>query len=143
MLASFYTCPHGTLANGFMSDVSHSCFVRLSAHVLPPLVCRGRLLGSKLQSSEFDARIGVSALWRLVEPTCGEGGNAGGAISIDGVDISTLELSALRSRLAIIVQVYNVQSPIPCVASSPFEKYLKDLPKLCFWMSDPYVSESP
>mmetsp|Transcript_21630 Transcript_21630/g.70597 ORF Transcript_21630/g.70597 Transcript_21630/m.70597 type:complete len:729 (-) Transcript_21630:451-2637(-) len=27
-----------------------------------------RLLGSKLQSSEFDARIGVSALWRLMAP---------------------------------------------------------------------------
>jgi len=47
----------------------------------------------------------VSALWRLVEPTCGaEGGVRAGAISIDGVDISSLELHALRSRLAIIVQ---------------------------------------
>jgi len=47
----------------------------------------------------------VSALWRLVEPTCGaEGGVRAGAISIDGVDISSLELHALRSRLAIITQ---------------------------------------
>lgn len=46
----------------------------------------------------------VSALWRLVEPTNGEGGARDGALMIDGVDISTLELSALRSRLAIIVQ---------------------------------------
>ena len=46
----------------------------------------------------------VSALWRLVEPTCGEGGGGAGAITIDGVDISTLNLHALRSRLAIIVQ---------------------------------------
>ena len=46
----------------------------------------------------------VSALWRLVEPTRGESGAGAGAIEIDGVDISTLQLHALRSRLAIIVQ---------------------------------------
>ena len=46
----------------------------------------------------------VSALWRLVEPTRGEGGDAAGAIEIDGVDLSLLQLHALRSRLAIIVQ---------------------------------------
>mmetsp|Transcript_19797 Transcript_19797/g.50032 ORF Transcript_19797/g.50032 Transcript_19797/m.50032 type:complete len:884 (+) Transcript_19797:966-3617(+) len=46
----------------------------------------------------------VSALWRLVEPTRGEGGAAAGAIEIDGVDLSLLQLHALRSRLAIIVQ---------------------------------------
>ena len=46
----------------------------------------------------------VSALWRLVEPTRGEGGEAAGAIEIDGVDLSLLQLHALRSRLAIIVQ---------------------------------------
>jgi len=46
----------------------------------------------------------VSALWRLVEPTCGEGGALAGAITVDGTDISTLQLQALRSRLAIIVQ---------------------------------------
>lgn len=46
----------------------------------------------------------VSALWRLVEPTQGADGPRAGALSIDGTDLSTLELSALRSRLAIIVQ---------------------------------------
>jgi len=46
----------------------------------------------------------VSALWRLVEPTRGDGGAGAGALSIDGVDLSCLELRALRSRLAIIVQ---------------------------------------
>ena len=45
----------------------------------------------------------VSALWRLVEPTCGLEGRQG-ALSIDGVDLSTLELTSLRSRLAIIMQ---------------------------------------
>ena len=34
----------------------------------------------------------------------GEGGEAAGAIEIDGVDLSLLQLHALRSRLAIIVQ---------------------------------------
>ena len=51
----------------------------------------------------------VSALWRLVEPTAGgeaaaAGSGKAGPIAIDGVDISTLNLHALRSRLAIIVQ---------------------------------------
>jgi len=51
----------------------------------------------------------VSALWRLVEPTTGgeaavDGIAPAGPIAIDGVDISTLNLHALRSRLAIIVQ---------------------------------------
>ena len=51
----------------------------------------------------------VSALWRLVEPTAGgeaavAGGGKAGPIAIDGVDISGLNLRALRSRLAIIVQ---------------------------------------
>jgi len=46
----------------------------------------------------------VSALWRLVEPTHGDGTERAGALTIDGVDLSTLELRALRSRLAIIVQ---------------------------------------
>ena len=48
----------------------------------------------------------VSALWRLVEPTRGESSSwaQNGAIEIDGVDLSLLELYALRSRLAIIVQ---------------------------------------
>ena len=46
----------------------------------------------------------VSALWRLVEPTNGANGAGAGALVIDGTDLSTLELSALRSRLAVIVQ---------------------------------------
>jgi ABC-type multidrug transport system fused ATPase/permease subunit len=46
----------------------------------------------------------VSALWRLVEPTRGPHGDGAGALSIDGVDLATLDLKQLRSRLAIIVQ---------------------------------------
>ena len=46
----------------------------------------------------------VSALWRLVQPTRGADGPAEGALSIDGVDLCTLELRSLRSRLAIIPQ---------------------------------------
>ena len=46
----------------------------------------------------------VSALWRLVEPTCGVDGAKLGALFIDGVDLSTLRLHSLRSRLAIIPQ---------------------------------------
>ena len=46
----------------------------------------------------------VSALWRLVEPSGGVDGAGGGAIRIDGVDISTLQVLELRSRLAIIPQ---------------------------------------
>ena len=53
----------------------------------------------------------VSALWRLVEPTRGEQGVGGGAIEIDGVDIGTMQLHALRSRLAIIVQVRQSHDP--------------------------------
>ena len=45
----------------------------------------------------------VSALWRLVEPTKGaEAAEPRGALAIDGVDLSTLELHALRSRLATL-----------------------------------------
>jgi ATP-binding cassette subfamily C (CFTR/MRP) protein 1 len=46
----------------------------------------------------------VSTLWRLVEPTGGSDGRGGGCISIDGVDITSLALPKLRSRLAIIPQ---------------------------------------
>lgn len=56
----------------------------------------------------------VSALWRLVEPTCGaevgsavaggEGVEVSGALQVDGTDLSTLNLTSLRSRLAIIPQ---------------------------------------
>ena len=65
----------------------------------------------------------VSALWRLVEPTNGANGAAAGALTIDGTDISTLELKALRSRLAVIVQVRNLAvalnpSPFHCPLSS-------------------------
>ena len=46
----------------------------------------------------------VSALWRLVEPSNSPNGAGAGALAIDGVDLSSLNLNALRSRLAIIVQ---------------------------------------
>ena len=46
----------------------------------------------------------VSALWRLVEPTQGPDGPSAGALLLDGVDISTLRVRALRGRLAIIPQ---------------------------------------
>jgi len=46
----------------------------------------------------------VSALWRLVEPKCGEDGSGAEALIVDGIDLSTLEVHSLRSRLAIITQ---------------------------------------
>lgn len=46
----------------------------------------------------------VSALWRLHELSGGQDGNGMGALVIDNVDIRTLELKLLRSRLAIVAQ---------------------------------------
>jgi ABC-type multidrug transport system fused ATPase/permease subunit len=46
----------------------------------------------------------LSSIWRLIEAEGGMDGTGAGAIRIDGVDISTLKLPSLRSRLAIIPQ---------------------------------------
>ena len=46
----------------------------------------------------------VSALWRLVEPTRGEGGEAAGAIEIDGVDLSLLQVT-VRGRVRVKIRV--------------------------------------
>jgi len=46
----------------------------------------------------------LASIWRLIEAEGGTNGLGLGAISIDGVDISRLSLSGLRSRLAIIPQ---------------------------------------
>lgn len=46
----------------------------------------------------------LSSIWRLIEAEGGINGTGAGAIRIDGVDISTLNLPGLRSRLAIIPQ---------------------------------------
>ncbi|EOD26066.1 hypothetical protein EMIHUDRAFT_418765 [Emiliania huxleyi CCMP1516] len=46
----------------------------------------------------------LSTVWRLIEAEGGADGRGLGAIQIDGVDISRLNLSQLRSRLAIIPQ---------------------------------------
>jgi ABC-type multidrug transport system fused ATPase/permease subunit len=46
----------------------------------------------------------VSTLWRLVELSGGRDGSGAGALQIDGVDLRSLSLPKLRSRLAIIPQ---------------------------------------
>ena len=46
----------------------------------------------------------VSALWRLVEPTRGEGGEAAGAIEIDGVDLSLLQVR-VKGRVRVEIRV--------------------------------------
>jgi len=68
----------------------------------------------------------VSTLWRLVEPTCGDGGDSAGALTIDGIDISKLELHGLRSRLAIIVQDPVLFNDSVKYNLDPFDKHTEE-----------------
>jgi len=68
----------------------------------------------------------VSALWRLVEPINGASGQGAGALAIDGTDLSTLELHALRSRLAIIVQDPVLFNESLKYNLDPFDEHTED-----------------
>jgi len=78
-----------------------SCLKAQSAsktHVSPDAVT-GEVATQQIHSVGFKA---VQALFRIIEPTSG-------SICVDGLDISQMGLSDLRSRLALVPQVTVMQ----------------------------------